>query len=259
MNKIKNIFLIVLVSLAILMIVPSISAEATNNEHRNAGKVIDVPEHSRIVDLGNGLMRYDHVHRGKFAKPDKPGKPVKPDKEPGASPFDYKLLRASWWTAEDFEVNLPNIAVNTIKDSLDTWDNEVAFNIFGTANHNPSAVRNLDKYPDDFNTVTFENLGSSGIIAFARTWYIPAYGVIVESDVVFNSHYTWSVSGNPSSTELDLENIATHEFGHSAGLLDLYHWKSSENTMYGYADFGETKKRTLEPGDIAGIEAIYGK
>jgi hypothetical protein len=28
--------------------------------------------------------------------------------------------------------------------------------------------------------------------------------------------------------------------------------------MYGYADYGETYKRTLGRGDILGLEAVYG-
>ncbi|MCK4367642.1 MAG: matrixin family metalloprotease [Thermoplasmata archaeon] len=56
---------------------------------------------------------------------------------------------------------------------------------------------------------------------------------------------------------MDFENVATHELGHRVGLADLYNAKSSEQTMYGYADYGETKKRTLEAGDIVGVQALY--
>jgi hypothetical protein len=58
---------------------------------------------------------------------------------------------------------------------------------------------------------------------------------------------------------MDFLNIATHELGHGFGLGDLYQSKWSTQTMYGYADYGETMKRTLESGDIAGIQAIYGR
>jgi len=56
---------------------------------------------------------------------------------------------------------------------------------------------------------------------------------------------------------MDFENIATHELGHSVGLDDLYDERSSEQTMYGYASYGETKKRTLEDGDINGVYQLY--
>ena len=55
---------------------------------------------------------------------------------------------------------------------------------------------------------------------------------------------------------MDFENIATHELGHSIG---MGHPSSEciEETMYAYADFGETKKRTLNTGDIEGISELY--
>ena len=34
--------------------------------------------------------------------------------------------------------------------------------------------------------------------------------------------------------------------------------RAGDQTMYGYSTYGETSKQTLESGDIAGIEAIYG-
>ncbi len=57
---------------------------------------------------------------------------------------------------------------------------------------------------------------------------------------------------------MDLQNIATHELGHGAGLIDLYDAVASEQTMYGYSTKGETKKRDLNTGDIAGIQDLYG-
>jgi len=37
----------------------------------------------------------------------------------------------------------------------------------------------------------------------------------------------------------------------------LYNDLCSEQTMYGYAGYGETKKRDLNDGDIAGIKNLY--
>ena len=56
---------------------------------------------------------------------------------------------------------------------------------------------------------------------------------------------------------MDFESIATHELGHSVGLDDLYTAECAEQTMYGYATEGETKKRSLEAGDIEGVGQLY--
>ncbi|MBS3106029.1 matrixin family metalloprotease [Candidatus Woesearchaeota archaeon] len=55
---------------------------------------------------------------------------------------------------------------------------------------------------------------------------------------------------------MDYQNIATHEFGHAAG---MNHPSDSctEETEYRFAQSGETKKRTLNAGDISGIIKLY--
>jgi len=56
---------------------------------------------------------------------------------------------------------------------------------------------------------------------------------------------------------MDLQNIATHEFGHN-GLNDLYMRPSIALTMYGYSDYGDIDKRSLGTGDWLGIQELYG-
>jgi hypothetical protein len=61
-------------------------------------------------------------------------------------------------------------------------------------------------------------------------------------------------SGDPES--YDIQNVATHEFGHWIGLGDLYTSVNSELTMYGYGALGELKKSTLGNGDTLGANAL---
>jgi len=56
---------------------------------------------------------------------------------------------------------------------------------------------------------------------------------------------------------MDTQNIATHELGHAAGMGDLYETTAALETMYGYSTEGETSKRDLYFGDIAGIQNLY--
>ena len=79
----------------------------------------------------------------------------------------------------------------------------------------------------------------------------------VEFDIVFEDNYTWSSTGEAG--KYDIQNIATHELGHTLKLGDLYGSGDTEKTMYGYAASGETKKRTLHQDDIDGICYIYPK
>ncbi len=73
--------------------------------------------------------------------------------------------------------------------------------------------------------------------------------------------FEWAWAGPTGETTLgitsvmDYLNISVHEFGHAAGLA---HPDSSctEESMYGFATEGETKKRTLNAGDTTGIQEL---
>lgn len=78
---------------------------------------------------------------------------------------------------------------------------------------------------------------------------------LVEWDQVYDDvDFAWSSTG--ASGAMDFENIATHEFGHALGLGHPDN-ACTEETMYAYADYGETKKRDLNAGDIAGVAKLY--
>jgi len=80
---------------------------------------------------------------------------------------------------------------------------------------------------------------------------------INDADVALNLRYSWSAAETCPSDKFDVQNVGTHEVGHATGLADLYDTGDSEQTMYGYVNYGETKKRALEGGDIAGVRVLY--
>jgi hypothetical protein len=75
------------------------------------------------------------------------------------------------------------------------------------------------------------------------------------SETYFNKRKSWSTSGEPGY--YDVQNVATHEFGHWLDLNDLSDSSDTEKTMYYSISYGELKKRSLESDDIAGIRSIY--
>ncbi len=183
-------------------------------------------------------------------------------KDKGGESTCYQLFakEARWKTTEgyitsnetDKEVNL---ALTEI--SLEEWDTEVSFDIFGAGTSGTTDGADTAS-PDGKNEVMFENLGATDTIAYTIVWGIwsgrPSGREIVEWDAVFNSDYSWSLTGEAG--KMDYQNIATHEFGHAAG---LGHPSDSctEETMYRFASEGETNKRDLHAGDIAGIQKLY--
>ncbi|CAG0959713.1 MAG: metalloproteinase [Candidatus Methanoperedens nitroreducens] len=78
---------------------------------------------------------------------------------------------------------------------------------------------------------------------------------IIDVETVFNSNLEWSTTGNPAPWQSDVQDVATHEFGHWLKLGETPdEWT---NTMYNEG-WGTIGRRTLEQDDIDGIIHIYG-
>ena len=208
----------------------------------NGNKPTILVEYGKGKDIG--LVKVTHIH---YAKSEAKGKPPKTD-------TCYKLAGWKWSGPVTFIVTPGNPSLNAAIDSADsTWDSQTKASLFTapTGGTYPWGVR------DYTNSVSFGNYQTSGVIAVTVTWYNRFTKNAVESDILFDTDFTWGdASGNPNV--MDLQNIATHEIGHTLGLSDLYSTSCSPVTMYGYSWNGDTSKRTLESPDITGLQKLYG-
>ena len=107
------------------------------------------------------------------------------------------------------------------------------------------------------NEVFFGDYEQNGVIAVTSVWGTtsgpPSQREIVEWDQLYDLDFAWSTSGDLDS--MDFENIATHEIGHATGMGHPDN-SCTEETMYYQASVGETKKRSLNAGDITGINKL---
>lgn len=166
--------------------------------------------------------------------------------------------------------------VSAISASAEEWDSWTGEDLFEDFDATTQVINDGSwdgwsySVPDDRNEFVFDDYPDpyDEVIAVCVIWgYFrgpPSTRKIIEFDIMFDTDFTWGDAGPTNEDDLgihvmDLQNIATHELGHGAGLDDLYDTNALEETMYGYSVYGETKKRTLESGDIAGIQVLYGE
>ena len=157
------------------------------------------------------------------------------------------------------------VPAKTILDDMTagvaTWESSAGKDVIGAGSLTNDLLVADESAPDETNEVYFGSL-DSGTVAVTIVWgYFsgpPKARELIEWDMVFNDSLPEAWGDATANADVwDVLDIATHELGHSAGLGDLYQTAATEQTMYGYASPGETKKRTLESGDIAGIKALY--
>jgi len=244
----------IFIALAALLIFAQAAAASMIIPINNHAAQAPAPEKSPAIGDGWQLERVDFIH---YAKPPGAGKP------PKGSGSCYALTGYQWKTLPvSYVINPANpqglsesFITSTIWTAAETWDAATSSELF----NNSYTVDSAAQYgvQDYKNSIVFGDYPDNNVIAVTSMWFIPRNHRMVEFDMEFNTRYTWGDASINAST-MDLQNIATHELGHSAGLNDIYSTSCSAVTMYGYSSNGELTKRTLEQPDIEGLRAMYG-
>lgn len=208
------------------------------------------------------LTKITFIHYKKDKNQAKPGGSAKP-----TSPTCYGYLAkgAKWKTTEDYVVNPTGSGVNqnavlsAMNAGVTEWEKYGGSRIFGNGSIDTNAVFD-DTQTDGKNVAVFDSDLASNIIAVTNVWgYFGGRTQtreLLEWDMLFNTRFGWGDAAT-NTVLMDVQNIATHELGHSAGMNDLYTTGCTLETMYGYSDEGEVIKRSLNAGDIKGIQALY--
>jgi len=145
---------------------------------------------------------------------------------------------------------------SAISQSAETWDSATSKEI-ANDNYTIDTTAVYGKR-DGKNAIVFgDNYQDPNVIGVTSVWYNTRTRAILEFDMSFEEDFKWGDASQDSSL-MDLQNIATHELGHAFGMGDIYKDACSAVTMYGYSDYGEIEKRTLEQPDIKGLQTLYG-
>ena len=107
---------------------------------------------------------------------------------------------------------------------------------------------------DGINTVVFaKGNGCTGTCLAITALVLQAGQVIVETDISFNSRYTWNTNGS----NYDFQATCAHELGHALGVHHTELTGTPRPTMYA-AYFG-TDGRTLEADDAAALQCAQSR
>jgi Matrixin len=194
------------------------------------------------------------VHRARAGNGRNPGG--------GGSCFSYLASGAVWKNAEPWLVDDSSAPISGMTSLMNTdvgtWESAAGADILagGSTDRSYDAVTSA---VDGRNGAEFAPIADAGVIAATYAWGVfggpPKDRELVEWDMVFDSDsFTWATDGSPGA--MDFRNIDTHELGHAMGLGHPSN-TCTEETMYAFAALGETKKRDLNAGDIAGINGLY--
>ena len=178
----------------------------------------------------------------------------------------YKWAPKLHWATDDLPVDCtvytlgaPAGAFTAVIPAFGEWDGYTSATIYGSVSENTTPTPPGVKQ-DGENTIFWGTIDGSGdIIAAAYYWYYVDTKELVEFDIVFDKDESWSTSATVPLDKFDVQNIATHELGHTLVLGDLRSPKDGALTMHAYTWLGDDVKRTLGSGDILGIRAIYGE
>lgn len=263
-NKTNNLRLYVSILLTLVVLTAGIStaiaieipvndkakdnSQAPGNSPIGNDWTIDVPV-VRSIDWATGDAKVEFVHY-------KEAKGVKGTKVSAC----YSTF-AKWpGTPVNYVINPTNsgldetFVLSAISASAEAWDSATTSELF-----NPYSVSyTLNAGSDDnINVIDFGPYDDPNVIAVTYVWYNIFTKTLYQTDMRFNTAYSWG-DATVNSGVMDPQNIGTHEFGHVGGMNDIYKPVCGQVTMYGYSSYGETKKRTLEAADIAGIKSLYG-
>ena len=185
-----------------------------------------------------------------------------------SSCYAFLINGYKWKKVEPWIVNAQNspglsddFVLSNIELDIQKWEDAASRNILGEGSLTTAPLAADLVWPTDaINEVYFDDIASPGAVGVTIVWYTSLGNKLIEWDMVLDDvDYGWtdsSIDGMPGM--IDFENVVTHELGHATG---MGHPDDSctEETMFRFISLaaGETKKRDLNAGDIAGINALY--
>lgn len=165
------------------------------------------------------------------------------EEEPTTACYDFLAgSKPRWNWVEDYHYSETELA-GTSAWATSKWESVTSGDIFGEGYQGAGAWGVYDYT----NSILYGDYPEEGVIAVTRIWFRGKN--IYEYDIEFDTDFF------RGDGPFDLDTVALHEFGHGAGLGDLYDSVCKDEVMYGIY---EGMKTELQSGDITGIQTLYG-
>jgi len=170
------------------------------------------------------------------------------------SGFKWMASSATWsYNPQDEPVTVAGAAQQSMQAAASTWGQQGVAFFFTGGGSSGNGTGACGGGTDGFNTVGWAPQSGS-VLAVTCSWYSTVgnpYKPAVEFDMQFDPDWNWT-TGSP--TQVDLESVALHEFGHALG---LNHTGDGSAVMYASYPSGAQKRQPTQD-DIDGLNAIYG-
>ena len=185
------------------------------------------------------------------------------------TPLKWNQTRLRWFATDRGVAGVTAAQFQTaVAAGFATWEAvptaSVAFQFVGFTSAVPFDDDGISTFGFDAQPDLDRVLGATSFVVDTLT------GEIVESDVFFNSIFTWSTAAAGDASRFDLQSVATHEIGHFVGLghsaigeTEIRPDGGRRVLASGAVMFpislgrGITADRTLQPDDIAGVSDLY--
>jgi hypothetical protein len=184
-------------------------------------------------------------------------------------PLKWNASRVRWFATDR---GVPGVSAaqfqTEVASAFATWEAvpsaSIAFQFVGFTSAIPFDDDGISTFGFDAQPDLDRVLGATTFVVDVVT------GEIVESDVFFNSIFTWSTAAAGEAGRFDLQSVAAHEIGHFIGLghsalgeTEVRPEGGRRVLASGAVMFpislgrGTTADRRLQPDDIAGVSDLY--